>query len=83
MPGLTCWLIHGEEPAGTSNWLLVGLLLALGGLQFLSTALHSSASCLPAKGPLLRMSEAGCVAFLAGSWRSGPFGGWMAVTGYS
>lgn len=75
MPG-TCWLTHGEEPAGASNRLLSMTPASTGGLQFLSTYVHSSACCLPAKGPLLRISEASCVAFLAGSWRSGPFGGW-------
>lgn len=75
MPG-TCWLIPGEKPAGTSNRLLRRTPADTGRLQFLSSDLRSSACCLPAKGPVLSISETYCVAFLAGSWRSGPLGGW-------
>lgn len=67
--------MHREEPAGTLNRLLNRTPASLGKIAVVCTGLHLSACCLPEKVLLLRKSEACCVAFLSGSWRSGPFAG--------
>lgn len=80
-----CWLIHGEEPAGTSNRLSSRTSASMGKVAVLEYGAggYSRTRCLPAKVPLLRISESYYVDFLPGSWRSGPLEVGLAVTGYS
>lgn len=80
-----CWLIHGEEPAGTSNRLTSRTPASTGKVAVLEYGAggYSHTFCLPAKVPLLRLSEAYCVDFLPGSWRSGLLEVGLEVTGYS
>lgn len=49
----------------------------------MSIGLHSRACCLPAKVLLLRISNTYCIAFPAGSWRSGPLEVGLANAGCS